>query len=147
MKRAFSLTTGLLTLLLLPLAHLRSTAQSPGFIVKPATGAGQAILDPNGDGYTSEATTGFAGNDVAHAQTELNFRTIRPLYYEPIGDLLRGPSGGFSDLVTAVDSSGCYMYTDGTNLIFRLRLGNYIPGSRGDRIAGNKHRQAHRHDG
>lgn len=40
-------------------------AQTPGLIVKPATGAGTAVLDPNGDGYVSASTSGFSTDDKA----------------------------------------------------------------------------------
>ncbi len=105
-------------------------AQSPGMIVKRATGAGLSILDPNNDGYTSVTNQGFKISDSDTSKTEIKFRPIKPIFYEPTGDLMRGPTGGFSDLVTATDSTGSFVYSDGTNLIFRQRIGNFIPGSK-----------------
>lgn len=106
-------------------------AQSPGFIIRPATGSGASILDPNSDGYTSKTQVGFGANDTDTSKTEIRYKIVRPFLYEPTGDLLRGPGGGFSDLVTQVDSSGFYVFNDGTRLLFRLRIGDYIPGSKG----------------
>ena len=43
-------------------------AQTPGLIYLPATGAGAAVLDPNGDGYASATTAGFIANDKAESE-------------------------------------------------------------------------------
>ena len=51
---------------------------------------------------------------------------------EPTSDLIRGPGGLFSDLVrTSIDESGLYVFNDGTNLLFRMRLGSIVSGSKG----------------
>ena len=42
-----------------------------------------------------------------------------------------GPSGGFTDIVKTVDNSGFYIYSNGINLHFRLRIGGIISGSKG----------------
>jgi hypothetical protein len=129
MQKAVLKKTAWCCLLLATLCRVAS-AQSPGLIIKSATGAGRNILDPNNDGYTSATNRGFVGSDADTSKTEIKFRAIKPVCYEPINDLLRGPSGGFSDLVSASDSTNSFVYCDGTNLIFRQRLGNYIPGSK-----------------
>lgn len=120
----------ILCCLLLSTWSKTADAQSPGLIIKSATGTGTTILDPNNDGYASATTRGFVGSDADTSKTEIKFRAIKPVYYESINDLLRGPSGGFSDLVSASDSTNSFVYCDGTNMIFRQRLGNFIPGAK-----------------
>lgn len=104
-------------------------AQSPGLIVRPAGGAGTTALNPNGDGYSSATTAGFVTDDIA--ESEIPFRVVPPAISEPIGDLLTGPSGGFTDIVPQVDGIGFYMYKDATNIYFRLRIGGVVSGSKG----------------
>lgn len=110
-------------------------SQTPGLILKPASSPGNIVLDPDGDGYVSKKTNGLQlgftnppNNDVL--QSEIPFVQIfRP---DPIGDLLRGPSGGFSDIV-GVDASGnnaILGYYDGTNLLYRFRIGGFANNSK-----------------
>ena len=49
-------------------------AQTPGMIIEPATGAGTAILDPNGDGYVSATNSGFVTDD--QLESEIPFKAI-----------------------------------------------------------------------
>jgi hypothetical protein len=125
----FILTLGMLT------NGYSALGQTPGMIVKPATGAGQAVLDPDGDGYVSQKTNGVQigftippQDDIV--QSEIPFVPIvRP---DPLSDLLRGPSGFFGDIV-GVDETGknaIMIYNDGVNLLFRFRLGGYAPNSK-----------------
>ena len=104
-------------------------AQTPGIIVRPAGAAGPVILDPNTNGYTSVSISGFGNNDITNS--EIPYKVIAPLTAEPTGDLLRGPSGSFSDIVKTFDGSGFYLYTNGTNLLCRLRIGGIVSGSKG----------------
>jgi len=104
-------------------------AQSPGKIVRPAGGSGITALNPNGDGYSSATTNGFTSSDIT--QSEIPYKVVPPAITEPTGDIATGPSGGFTDIVKTVDNSGFYTYSDGTNLLFRLRIGNIISGSKG----------------
>lgn len=106
-----------------------ATAQSPGLIVRPAGGAGITILNPNGDGYSSATAAGFITNDIV--ESEVPFRVVPPAISEPVGDLLTGPNGGFTDIVPQVDGIGFYMYKDATNIYFRLRVGGIVSGSKG----------------
>lgn len=108
---------------------LMVSAQSPGLIVRPAGGPYSIILDPNQNGYTSSTTSGFSTNDIS--QSEIAYKVVPPAVTEPTGDLATGPSGGFTDIVKTVDNSGFYIYSDGTNLYFRLRIGGIISGSKG----------------
>ncbi|MDQ3536773.1 MAG: hypothetical protein M3421_14230 [Bacteroidota bacterium] len=46
-------------------------------IYKPApTSTGKAILDPNGDGYTSATTEGFKTNDWGWGESEIKYQPI-----------------------------------------------------------------------
>ncbi|MBN1927053.1 MAG: cadherin-like domain-containing protein, partial [Prolixibacteraceae bacterium] len=111
-------------------------AQTPGLIVKPAQSPGNGILDPNGDGYVSDTIdgglqVGFTkppDNDVT--QSEIPYvAIIRP---DPQPDILRGPAGGFIEIV-GVDAAGnnaILTYNDGTNFLIRFRLGGYAPNSK-----------------
>lgn len=105
------------------------SAQTPGIIVRPAGTNGPVVLDPNADGYTSTTTSGFSANDVS--SSEIVYKVVPPLLSEPTGDLLRGPSGRFSDIVKTVDGSGFYLFNDGTNLLCRIRMGGIVSGSKG----------------
>ena len=104
-------------------------AQTPGIIVRPAGAAGPVVLDPNANGYTSIATSGFGNSDITNS--EIPYKVIAPLTAEPTGDLLRGPSGSFSDIVKTFDGSGFYLFTNGINLLCRLRIGGIVSGSKG----------------
>jgi hypothetical protein len=104
-------------------------AQSPGIIVRPAAGIGNTPLNPNGDGFTSSSANGFVSSDIT--ESEIPYKIVPPAFLEPTSDLMRGPAQLYSDLVRQVDGSGFYIYNDGTNLLFRLRLGNIVSGSKG----------------
>jgi hypothetical protein len=108
---------------------LSGLAQSPGQIVRPAGGTGVTLLNPNGDGYLSANSSGFSSNDIS--QSEIPYKIVPPAITEPTGDIATGPTGGFTDIVKTLDGSGFYTYSDGTNLFFRLRIGNIISGSKG----------------
>lgn len=105
-----------------------SFSQSPGLIVRPLP-AGTTTLNPDGNGYSSKTTAGFAADDIA--ESEIPYKIVPPAITEPTGDLATGPSGGFTDIVKTVDNSGFYVYSDGTNIFFRLRIGGIISGSKG----------------
>ncbi|HZF64022.1 MAG TPA: hypothetical protein VEZ55_06055, partial [Chitinophagaceae bacterium] len=104
-------------------------AQSPGLIVRPAMGGTITVLNPNGNAYSSADVTGFTTDDIA--QSEIAYKIVPPAITEPTGDLATGPSGGFTDIVKTVDNSGFYVYSDGVNILFRLRIGGIISGSKG----------------
>jgi hypothetical protein len=108
-------------------------AQSTGYINRPTTSVvfstGRTVLDPNNNGYTSISTSGFNGNDVANS--EIPFRSVPSFSTEPFGDLRRGPSHLYSDFVPDANNVGYYAYYDGTNLLFRFRVGSIMPGSKG----------------
>lgn len=109
-------------------SYLNTSAQSPGQIVRRSSAS--TVLDFNGDSYTSTNSSGFTTSDVT--QSEIPFKTIPPAFTEPIGDLATGASGSFTDLVTSpADKSGFVAYYDGTNLIFRLRVGSISSGAKG----------------
>ncbi|MES2431274.1 MAG: T9SS type A sorting domain-containing protein [Bacteroidota bacterium] len=122
-------TITLLTLLCLFLIPLKNFSQTSGVIVRPAGSAGPAVLDTNLNGYTSKLPTGFGADDISNS--ELSYKVVPAIIAEPTGDLLRGPSDRFSDIVKTVDGSGFYIFNDGTNLLVRLRMGGIVSGSKG----------------
>ncbi|QNA44048.1 T9SS type A sorting domain-containing protein [Lacibacter sediminis] len=105
-----------------------SYAQSPGLIVRPAGATGPVVLNPNQDFFSSATSAGFTTSDIT--QSEILYKIIKPVMIEPTGDLATGPDGGYSDIVKTVDNSGCYIYNDGTNLLFRLRIGSIVSGAK-----------------
>ena len=111
------------------------SAQSTGVIIRQATSAaGSNVLDPFLKGYTSATTAGFAGDDVANS--EIPYKPIPAFSMEPYGtaankDLRRGADHLYSDFVPDANGRGVYMYYDNTNLLFRMRLGTIVPGSKG----------------
>jgi hypothetical protein len=104
-------------------------AQTPGIIVRPAGSSGPAVLDPNADAYTSKTTAGYGTDDILNS--EILYKVVPPVIAEPTGDLLRGPTGKYSDIVKTVDGSGFYLFNDGTNLLCRIRMGGIVSGSKG----------------
>ncbi len=102
--------------------------QSPGQIVRRSSAS--TVLDGNGDNYVSlPINTGFTSNDIT--QSEIPFKVIPLAFTEPVGDLATGQTGSFTDLVTSqTDNSGFMAYYDGTNLIFRLRVGSISSGAK-----------------
>jgi len=116
-------------ILLLLLVSFKLSAQQPGKIIVPSSGYASTPLNPNGDGYTSKTSAGFINNDIA--ESEIPYKLVTAFIPEPTGDLARGPSGSFSDIVGSIDGSGLYVFNDGTNILFRMRIGGYISGSKG----------------
>jgi len=109
----------------------KSFAQSPGIVVRPAASPYSTLLDPDQNGFTSKTNAGFTTSDVGAAYSEIPYKVVPPAVTEPTGDLATGPAGGFTDIVKTVDGSGFYVYSDGTNIYFRLRIGGISSGSKG----------------
>ena len=120
-----------LSVLLLLLIQNQSFAQIPGFINRQATSiAGRAVLDPNSDGYTSATTAGFTNGDTANS--ELLYHAVKAYPSEPFGDLRRGPDHRFSDFVPDNAGNGVYYrFSPAQQIMFRMRLGSVMPGSKG----------------
>ncbi|WP_242927288.1 T9SS type A sorting domain-containing protein [Pontibacter vulgaris] len=117
-----------------------SQAQTLGLIYKPATNGGNKILDPNGDGYVSKTTSGFPGAnmDEGAAYSEIPYQPFPVFMNEPLSDLSTGSKGGHTDYAPKVfDASGkpigspLATYFDGTNFLFRVRLGGQSTASKG----------------
>jgi hypothetical protein len=109
-----------------------SHAQTPGLIIRPAGGPYNSVLDKNTDGFTSPTNSGFVTTDVGAGYSEIPYKVVPPFKLEPTSDLMRGPNTLFSDLVRiSNDESGMYIFNDGTNMLFRLRLGSIVSGSKG----------------
>jgi hypothetical protein len=133
---AFRVAFGPFLALLLLSVGTGAAAQTyiPGKIVRPSTiTATKAILDPNGDGYTSATTTGYSGqDDVSTGVNEIAYKPLYPFFAEPNSDLRRGADKRFTDYVpSTIDKASYYMYYTGTNVLFRVRMGSIIPGAKG----------------
>jgi hypothetical protein len=131
MKFPTRLTAGVALCCLIFFSFIAS-AQTPGLIVRPAGGPYNSILDPNTDGFTSPTNAGYVTTDVGTGYSEIPYKIIPPFKLEPTADLMRGPNDKFTDLVRLnADESGMYVFNDGTNMLFRLRLGDIMSGSKG----------------
>ena len=113
-----------------------SYAQTPGLIFKPAVNGGNKVLDPNGDGYVSKQATGFVGtNDERGTYSEIPYHPFPTMTNEVVGDLVTGTSGGHTDFVPSqsIGATGSPLaaYFDGTNLMFRVRIGKQSTASKG----------------
>ncbi|AQS92919.1 hypothetical protein BXQ17_02030 [Polaribacter sp. BM10] len=133
----------LLVLLQILFFYSSICAQTPGLIIEGADPNG--VLDPNGDGYVSlppsETPSQFTNvgfpaninatdvNDILY--NEITYKPIPRLLPEPVGDISKGPNCGFTDMVTDANDDSTYFYTDGTNMLFRFRLGDAKPNSKG----------------
>jgi hypothetical protein len=106
-----------------------SPAQTKGLIVKAATSGGAAVLDPNGDGYVSKTTTGFLANDVA--ESEIIYIKMDLPIDDPLADTRTGPTDGFTDFVGNGNIYSAASYYDGTNMLFRFRLGGFANNAKG----------------
>jgi len=118
------------TFLLLILVSCSLSAQTPGLIYLPPGGMGVTPLNPNGNGWSSIPANGYVANDIL--ENEIPYQALPVPYAEPTSDLVRGADCRFTDIVRIDDyDSGVYMDADGANLLFRLRTGNTVPGSKG----------------
>ncbi|MFC6997202.1 invasin domain 3-containing protein [Rufibacter roseus] len=107
-----------------------SFGQTKGLIYKPAsTTAGRAVLDPNGDGYSSQNTLGYQNND--RGESEIDYKAIPILENEPNQDPLRGAGCGFTDMVDSGMGDPVMFYFDGINFLARFRLNKSSPNSKG----------------
>ncbi|MEX1063002.1 MAG: hypothetical protein WEC12_05310, partial [Balneolaceae bacterium] len=102
---------------------------TPGLIYKPAEGDGQLILNPNEHGFASETTAGFTWSDVE--ESEIPYHPLPQFEVEQIGDVRTGASGGHTDLADNGQKQTAFMYYDGENLLFRVRLGGQSTSSKG----------------
>ena len=109
-------------------------SQTPGLIIRKGNVTGGAPiaspLDPNGDGWVSAVVGGFAGSDLG-TNSEINYVAVPAPPNEPTGDLRRGSTGYFSEIVDDVNGNGFYFNSDGVNLRFRMRISGLVPGSKG----------------
>lgn len=124
----------LLLLLSILMMHCFMFAQTPGLIIRNA-GTGAVVLDPDGDGYVSKKTAGVQNgfttppaSDVI--QSEIAYAPI--IKADAAADVLQGPNCHFSDLVGTAnpDRYALMVFFDGTNVLFRMRMANYVPNSK-----------------
>ena len=122
----FALIWQLIFILLL---SAQADAQTSGFIFE----SGDAILDPDSNGYTSQTTGGFSGDGYDVDEFEITMFPLPTIGEgETLGDIRSGPNCGFTDL--AVDTNGHATYfamDDAGNLIIRFRLGGFKPNAKG----------------
>lgn len=103
--------------------------QTPGLIYDPATGSGPAVLDPNGDGYTSQSDVGYTTND--QSESELAYTPFIFPSDELPNDLTSGPNCGFTDFVDEGFNDPALKYFDASNnWLFRMRLGSSASASK-----------------
>ncbi|GEM_PF-5447054 len=105
-----------------------SISQTPGLIYESATGAGAAVLDPNGDGFTSATTAGFTTDD--QTQSEINYVSFPFGSVEPDSDLDNAPDCGYTDFVDAGDKDAAQRCLSGGYWKFRLRMGGTSPNAK-----------------
>jgi len=120
---------GIVSLLLFLCIANVSYSQTPGLIYEPATGTGAAVLDPNGDGYTSASTSGFITDD--QVESEIPYSSLIFPSVEPTSDLSAGPSCSFTDFVDQGDQDPVQAYLDSNgNWLFRMRMGKTAPNAK-----------------
>ncbi|MFD2512544.1 T9SS type A sorting domain-containing protein [Pontibacter locisalis] len=134
MKTLYTRTTLLVFLVIVCLSQ--AMAQTPGLITKQANNGGQAILDPNGDGYVSKTSAGFTSKeDEGAAYSEIPYRYFPAMSNEVLGDLNTGTIGGHTDFAPSESSintgSPAATYFDGKNFMYRMRLGGQSSASKG----------------
>jgi len=115
------------TVLFITLLPATGWGQIPGFIIQKATNGGSAVLDPNKDGYVSKTAAGFNVSDRGADYSEINYNLFPQVATEPHSDLKTGGSTNFTDLM----ENPWYAYFDGTNLLFRVRVGANSSASKG----------------
>lgn len=101
----------------------------PGLIYKPATEPGAAVLNPSGHGFVSQTTAGFQNNDVA--ESEIPYHALPQLAIEPTHDVRTGPGGGHTDFVDNGNKETAFMFYDGENILFRIRLAGQSTAAKG----------------
>ncbi len=103
---------------------------TPGLIINPAQTPGNAVLDPDLDGYVSAKTNGVQmgfmnppGDDVLYSEIPYVY-VVKP---DPQADLLRGGTGGATEIVgtDAAGNNAVLTYTDGVNVLYRFRIDSY----------------------
>jgi hypothetical protein len=110
----------------------------PGQVIRPATNAGRAILDPDLNDFVSATTSGYSSTiDTGTAVNEIYYRPVKAYGGEPHSDLRRGADHKFTDFVPDASNNGVYLNwsTGGsdatTYLRIRMRMGSTIPGAKG----------------
>ncbi|MHA6249865.1 T9SS type A sorting domain-containing protein [Pontibacter sp. CAU 1760] len=138
LSTAFCYRLTFIILLCMCLSQFGAYAQTPGLIYRPATNGGNKVLDPNGDGYVSKTTAGWAVNtqDEGLGFSEITYRPFPAMDNEPLNDLTTGSNGGHTDLAPPVSYTGSTgspiaAFYDGTNVLFRVRLGGASTASKG----------------
>lgn len=118
------------------LAPLDVFAQTPGQIFESAAGDGRLVLDPNGDGFVSKENTGFDPTNIDYGDAiEIGYHPLPVLFQEESGDQSTG--GDHTDLIGVIngvdgyEDPGAFLYSDGVNFLFRMRLAGQSSASKG----------------
>ena len=119
-----------------------TSAQTAGLIYEGTLP--NTVLDPNGDGYVSKPFAQIPGAVAAGFPTfypasiipdilysEIPYAPIPKFATEPIQDLGPGPDCFYTDMVPDANGISTYYHNDGTNMLFRFRLGGTAPNSKG----------------
>ena len=111
------------------LISTQARAQTSGFIFE----AGDVILDPDSNGYTSQTTVGFSGDGYDVDEFEITMFPLPSLGEgETLSDIRSGPNCGFTDLAVDTNGNATYFALDEVgNLIIRFRLGGFKPNAKG----------------
>ncbi|NOZ34075.1 MAG: hypothetical protein GXO80_02120, partial [Chlorobi bacterium] len=123
LKNTFALS---IVLFLMIINNQEITAQTPGLIYE---NPGISVLDPNGDGYVSQNTSGFSVND--QTESEIPYTALPVLEFEPDSDQRGGPYCSYTDIVDNGIKNALYAYYDGTNILFRFRLNGTASNAKG----------------
>ena len=111
-----------------------SLGQTPGMVIKPTFTPGNAVLDPDGDGYVSQKTKGV---QLGCATLPTNYITHSEILYaaiicpDPLCDIIRGHVGAFIKIggINAAGNNAILTFSNGTNRLICFRLGGYAPNS------------------
>jgi len=119
-----------------------TNAQTAGLIYEGTDP--NSVLDPNNDGYVSKPMSQIPGAVAAGFPTfypaslipdilysEIAYAPIPKFAIEPIQDLGPGPDCFYTDMVPDANGISTYYHNDGTNMLFRFRLGGTAPNSKG----------------
>jgi hypothetical protein len=113
LPRSVAKAQNLLLLIFILCFSSESFTQTPGLIVRKGNVLGElpsiSPLDPNGDGWTSTTTAGFLGNDITNIEIAYQVEP-NPFNGDPEGDLRRGPTGGFSEILSGPYDSGFFFF-------------------------------------
>jgi len=107
-----------------------------GLIYKPAGDAlGKSVLDPNGDGWVSTTSAGYALTNDGPSDSEWPWIPLPTMENEPHSDLTTGANGGHTDIVNNGSGQSVYVLVRTVGgidyLMVRFRIGKASTASKG----------------